>query len=137
MADGTTYTSFSQYVSRYRQCDLNLCQADGFSTQNKRDKSSRLGLKSNTPESKTENPISHFEKQHYKTGSPVNFFYCSGHLKEHLIKEGRCFKCGKQGHRSTDPDAQCQGQSAVPDEQLSLKIESMKRRISYQSDSEN
>ena len=38
MADGTTYTSFSQYVSRCRQCDLDLRQADGFSNQNRNDK---------------------------------------------------------------------------------------------------
>lgn len=34
MADGTTYTSFGQYVSRCRQCDLDLRHADGFSTRN-------------------------------------------------------------------------------------------------------
>ena len=129
MADGTTYTSFSQYVSRCRQCDLDLCQADGFSTRNRSDKSKGFGLRPNTPESPTENPISRHDKE--------LSLYRSGYLKERLIKEGRCFKCGKRGHRATDIDAQCQGQSAVPDEQLSLKLEGPKRRTSSRSDSEN
>ena len=30
MADTTIYTSFGQYVSRCHQCDLDLCQANGF-----------------------------------------------------------------------------------------------------------
>lgn len=50
MADGTTYTSFSQYVSRCRQCNLDLRQADGFSARNRGDKSKGIGQRSNTPE---------------------------------------------------------------------------------------
>ena len=137
MADGTTYISFSQYVSRRRQCDLDLRQADVFSTRNRGDKSKGIGLRSNTPESEIRNPISRLDNERYESGNPVSSFFCSGHLKERLIKEGRCFKCGKQGHRSTDPDAQCQGQSAVPDEQLSLDVKKMKKRTSSRSDSEN
>ncbi len=118
IADDTTYTSFSQYVSYCRQCDLDLHQADGFSTRNRSDKSKEIGLRSNTPEIETENPIFCLDNERYESSNLVSSFFRSGHLKEHLMKEGRCFKCGsKQGHRSTAPDAQCQGQFAVPDEQ--------------------
>ena len=115
ITDGTTYILFSQYVSRCRQCNLDLCQADGFSTRDKGDKSNRFRLRSNTSESKTENPISCFEKEHYEYGNFISFFYRSGYLKERLIKEGQCFKCDKQDYHSTDPDAQYQSQSAVLD----------------------
>ncbi len=50
MADGTTYSSFSQYVSRCCQCDLDLRQADGLSTQNRSDKSKGIGPGSNASE---------------------------------------------------------------------------------------
>ena len=129
MADGTTYTSFSQYVSRCRQCDLDLRQADSFCTRNRSDKNNKFGSKLNTPESLTENSVLRYSDKERS-------IYRSGWLKERLMKEGRCFKCGKRGHRSIDLDAQCQGQSAVSDEQLSLKLERIKRRTSSHSDSE-
>lgn len=61
----------------------------------------------------------------------MSFFFYSGYLKEHLIKEGQCFKCGKQSHHSTDPDAQYQGQFAVPDKQLLLNIKKMTKKTSF------
>lgn len=43
--DSIMYTSFSQYILQCRQCDLDLCQADEFSNQNKTDKN-KLGSSS-------------------------------------------------------------------------------------------
>ncbi len=129
IVDGITYISLSQYLSRFRQCDFDLCQIDGFSTQNRSDKNKRFRLKPNTTESLTENLIS----RHHKKFS----LYHSGYLKKCLIQKGRCFKCGKRGHRTTNLDAQCQVQSAISDEQLSLKLENAKKKTSSWSGSEN
>ena len=137
MADGTTYTSFSQYVSRCRQCDLDLRQADGFSARSRSDRSKRIEPGSNSQERWIENAISHPDTKRYRSSSPTNSFFRSGHLKERLIKEGRCFKCGKRRHRSTDPDAPCKGQSSVPDEKLPLDLKNIQQKTNSQSDSEN
>ena len=88
MADGTTYTLFSQYVSRCCQYNLDLCQADGFSTQNRGDKSKRIGLRSNTPESEIGNPISRLDNERYESSNLISSFFRSGYLKDCLIKEG-------------------------------------------------
>lgn len=93
-------------------------------------------MRSNTPEIQTRNQISRLDKERYKSGIPASSFYCSSHLKKRLIKEGQCFKCGKQSHWFTDPDAQCQSQSTILDEKLSLNIKKMKKKISSQSDLE-
>ena len=137
MADGTTYSSFSQYVSRCRQCDLDLRQADRLSTRNRSNKNKGIGPGSNASEPRIGNSISHSDTKRHQSGSPTSSFFRSGHLKERLIKEGRCFKCGKQGHLSTDSDAQCKSKSAVPDVQLPLDLKSIKLRTSFQSDSKN
>lgn len=95
IADGTIYTLFSQYVSHCYQCDLDLCQTDRFSTQNRVDKSKKIGLKSNTSKSETRNPISYLVNKRYESSNLVSSFFCLGHLKARLIKEGQYFKCGK------------------------------------------
>lgn len=105
MTDGTTYTLLSQYVSRYRQCNLDFCQVDGFSSQNRNDKSKKIRLNLTSPTHWTENTVSHLNTEHCQSSISTNYFFRLGHLKERLIKEGQCFKYGKQDHLSSDPDA--------------------------------
>ncbi len=140
MADGTTYTSFSQYVSRCRHCDLDLRQADGFSNRNRNDKDKPSspyfkdqGLQAGNITGKSKN------LNRYRSNNAVSTL-CSGQLKQRLIKEGRCFKCGKKDHLATDTDAPCKDQVAIPDQQIvfdskSVEVETASEH--YESDSEN
>ena len=64
---------------------------------------------------------------------------CSRQLKQRLIKEGRCFKCGKKSHLATDTDAPCKDQVAITDQQIvfdwkALEVETASEH--HESDSE-
>ena len=142
MADGTTYTSFSQYVSRCRQCDLDLRQADGFSNRNRNNKSKESGPSSSNVSSRRPGGTAGqgTNLNRYRSSNNSGSLQRSRQLKERLMKEGRCFKCGKQGHISTDTDAPCKGQATISDQKLIFDLQAVEVKISPQqhvSDSEN
>ena len=83
MADGTTYTSFSQYVSRCRQCDLDLCQADGFSNRNQNNKKKSSSFYSKGQGRQARNTTEQSKNLNRYRSSNTTFTLRSGQLKQH------------------------------------------------------
>ena len=140
MADGTTYTSFSQYVSRCRQCDLDLRQADGFSNRNRNDKNKSSSSYSKGQGRQAGNTTGQSKNLNRYRSSNAASTLRSGQLKQRLIKEGRCFKCGKKGHLATDTDAPYKDQVAIPDQQIVFDLKAVEVETAseqHESDSEN
>ena len=140
MADGTTYTSFSQYVSLCRQCDLDLRQADGFSNQNRNHKNKPSSSYSKGQRRQAENTTGQSKNLNRYRSNNAASTLCSGQLKQRLIKEFRCFKCGKKGHLATDIDAPCKDQVAIPDQRIVFDLKAVEVETAsehHESDSKN
>ena len=140
MADGTTYTSFGQYVSHCRQCDLDLCQADGFSNRNWNDKNKPSSSYSKGQRRQAGNTTGQSKNLNRYRSSNAASTLRSGQLKQRLIKESRCFKCGKKDHLATDTNAPCKDQVAIPDQQIVFDLKTVEVETAsehHESDLEN
>lgn len=109
LTDGTTYSSFGQYVNRCRQCDLDLRQSDSYKDRSDRPSNKR------TITTETKKTYSSTGGNPEKTNYPPN-------VVAKLIKEGRCFKCLKTGHRTQNENAPCKNESKLTDEQVTLEL---------------
>lgn len=111
LSDGTTYTSFAQYVNRCRQCDLDIRQSDNYSTRTSQPSNKRT-QSYNDGKGKTDNNTNKNRKY-------------PQHVINKLVKEGRCFKCLKPGHRASDANAPCKNEPRLTDEQVTLQLKAM------------
>ena len=148
LADGTTYKTFRQYVTRYRQCDLDMRQINRMT--NKREKTN-----TNTRGGRTTQQNSYQSNYHGKS-STSNISNDSGsntanllrnnktrrwtfppHLQDRLKKQRRCFKCLKPGHMSMDVDAPYKTAPFLTKKQISVELKTIKVEINLNNLSKN
>ncbi|MCJ1347622.1 hypothetical protein MMC31_005850 [Peltigera leucophlebia] len=142
IADGTTYTSFSQYVSRCRQCDLDLRQADGFSNRNRNNKSEKTGSSSSSISSRRPGgtTVQSTNLNRYRSSNGTGSLQRSRQLKERLIKKDDTLNVGRKVIFPQTRMLYAKGQAAISDQKLILDLQAVEVKTNPQqhaSDSEN
>lgn len=117
IADDITYTSFSQFVSRCRQCDIDLPEADGLN--NRPDGNPLSPTKGSGSDSRTPKP------QHASTSSndgAMSPGRCPPHVAAGPSKEVRYFRYLETSQQAQDEDASCRNKSRLTDGQVALQL---------------
>ena len=117
---GLKYKSFRDLVEFLRSLDMDLRIVD---SKTRKEEAPKKGANQNRPSS-SGNPRPSSSRNNTGSKVPRGYTYPK-ETADRLFKEGRCFKCLKKGHRSSDADAPCKGADPLTKEQVEVVLKGM------------
>ncbi|KAF1980655.1 hypothetical protein K402DRAFT_275865 [Aulographum hederae CBS 113979] len=118
ISDGTAYSSYSEFIRRCKQCDLDLTTIRNEKAEEDKRTGNTIGG-TGRGQGRTTSSI---RSTIPRIGGKQTTLTRPQPLIGKLMKIGACFKCGEKGHRHFYDNAPCKTSTTLSDDAISAKI---------------